>query len=175
MPDAGLKRRWVVGADVVIYGCIAHESLSPEVQTVAIQCVSFLSRAAYHGAELHVPFVFYSEVMTLAARAVAQGVTDWDTARQLMSEAFATTWEFHIPAWDDVLELHPRLNMPASSNTHDAEYLAVARDVETAVITTRSLFKQRVEQNDLEIPVIFIGDHPWGLPGSLDAHPPTND
>lgn len=112
--------------------------------------------------------------MTLAARAVGQGVLDWVNARQLVSESFGTTWEFHVPTWDDVLELHPRLNLPASSNTHDAEYLAVARDVETTVITTRDVFVQRAASSGLEVPVLFVGDHPWSQPGSLDTHPPSD-
>ena len=33
-------------ADVAVYGSMPHEFLSPDVQLVAVQCVSFLSRAA---------------------------------------------------------------------------------------------------------------------------------
>lgn len=169
-----LKRIWVVGAEVAVYGSMPHEFLSPDVQLVAVQCVSFLSRAAYYGAELHVPFVFYSEAMTLAARAVAQGVLDWENARQLLAAAFGTTWEFHIPAWDDVLELHSLSQPQQGRNTHDAEYLAVAKNLNTSLVTTRRPLVERVNANRLEVNVQHIGDHPWSQPGALDAFPPSD-
>jgi hypothetical protein len=174
VPDLALNRRWVVSADVIVYGCIAHEALSVDVRPVAMQCVSFLSRASYHGAKLHVPFVFYSEVMTLATRAASQGVIEWRAAHQLIEEAFGTEWDFHIPSWDDVLEFQPRLNSPPSSNTHEAEYLAVARNVGTAVVTTRNVFKNRVSESGIDVPVMLVGDHPWSQPGALDAFPPSD-
>jgi hypothetical protein len=60
-----IARVYVVDSDVAFYGGVPLDAVSPELHPLCIACSTFLARAAYHGAELHVPSIFLSETANL--------------------------------------------------------------------------------------------------------------
>jgi hypothetical protein len=57
-------RQYVVTPDVALFGGLPIDLFPPEARVVAVACANFLGRASFHGSELHVPMVFYSEVIS---------------------------------------------------------------------------------------------------------------
>jgi hypothetical protein len=115
----------LVDSSVAAFGCIESSFFAPGIQPIANASVSFLSRASYHGAELHVPSVFFSEVMNFVYRfTVGNGLVSLEDGKQILAGAFGTNWEIHFPIWENVFDIQHKLKDRQS--TTDAEFLALA-------------------------------------------------
>lgn len=152
------------------FGCIEPSFFAPEIRSVADASVSFLSRASYHGAELHVPSVFFSEVMTFVYRfTVENGLVSLEDGKQILVGAFGTNWEIHFPIWETVFDIHHKLKDRQS--TTDAEFLALAVDLNYTFITTDTQLVLDARAAKLKINVLLVSDHPWAQSGGVDEFP----
>jgi predicted nucleic acid-binding protein len=164
---------YVTAADVAFYGGVSAEFFAPERQDLAVASAWFLTRAAYHGAELHVPSVFYTEVSTLVAQnLISLGVLNLEDGTSLLEAILGTNWDMHIAVFGDVLRIHQDLE--PTGRTNDAEYLALSEMLECTLITTDTGLRAKVLERGLGIPVLLVHDHPWSQPGSPDDFPPTD-
>jgi predicted nucleic acid-binding protein len=166
-----IARVYVVDASVAFFGGAHPDLFAPEVRPLAVAASLFLSRAAYHGAELHVPSVFYSEVTSLVwQNFVTTGVVSLEDAKVLLEDLLSTDWQMHIAVFNDVLDVQHALGR--TGGTGDAEYLALAENLECEFITSDERLVEEVHALGLEIPVVLVSAHPWATPGALDDHPP---
>ena len=139
---------------------------------MAVASAWFLTRAAYRGAELHVPSVFYTEVSTLVAQnLISLGVLNLEDGTSLLEAILGTNWEMHIAIFGDVLRIHQDLE--PTGRTNDAEYLALT-EMQCTLITTDAALRTKVLERNLGIPVLLVHEHPWSQPGSPDDFPPTD-
>lgn len=169
-PDP-IARVYVIDSSVALYGGIRLELCTPDEQPLAVASSRFLSRAAFHGAELHVPSGFYSEVVSLVwQHFVTVGVVSLEDATILLEDVLGTDWQMHIAVFGEVLNVQRALRRTGS--TRDAEYLALAANLECEFVTTDELLAEEVHALGLEIPVVLVTAHPWATPGALDDHPP---
>lgn len=93
-----IARVYVVDSDVAFYGSVPLEMVSPELHPLCIACSTFLAQASYHGAELHVPSVFLSNIASLAYRdLVASEIVTLEVRREVLEATLGTHWEIHFP------------------------------------------------------------------------------
>jgi hypothetical protein len=170
--DARISSVYVIDAGVALYGGGDPALFAPEVQPLALASGRFLARAAFHGATLHVPSVFYSEVTALVSRdLIAVGVTSLEDGTVLLEDILGTDWVMHICVFGDVLRLQRSLGF--SGNTNDAEYLALAEGLDCTLITADEVLCARVLERNVPVAVMHVTDHPWANPGALEDWPPT--
>ena len=166
-----IRRVYVIDSGVALYGGIPLDLCTPDERPLAMASSRFLSRAAYHGAELHVPSGFYSEVTTLVwQHFVTTGVIRLEDATILLEDVLSTDWQMHIAVFGEVLKVLSALGR--TGGTGVAEYLALAANLECEFVTTDELLAEEVQARDLEIAVVLVTAHPWATPGALDDHPP---
>ncbi len=157
-----IHRHYVISPSVAVYGALPPEILTPEIQSQASACNAFLSRAAFHGAELHQPMVFYSEITLFAFQLQQQGFFDLPDCKALAQSVLSTSWEWHFPTTDDILDC-----LFETQNLFDSEYLALAKQLGCPFICTNPDVKTK---HSLIMPVQY---HAWSSSGTLDAFPPT--
>ena len=163
----------MIDSSVAFYGGAQPELFAASQEATAVASAWFLARAAFHGATLHVPSVFYTEVSTYVARDVlASGVLGLADSTSLLEDILSTAWDMHIAVFADVLEIQQTLGH--LDNTSDAEYLAVALGLDCTIITADEAFKLEVETKNINIPVVLVTDHPWASPGLLEDFPPSD-
>jgi predicted nucleic acid-binding protein len=171
--DAPITRVYVVDAGVAFYGGGDPALFASEVQGLALASGRFLARAAFHGATLHVPSVFYSEVTTLVSRdLISSGVINLEDGTTLLEDILSTDWAMHICVFGYVLRIQGLLGF--LGNTNDAEYLALAEGLDCRLITTDEDLCAKVLERELPISVVHVTDHPWATPGALEDWPPTD-
>lgn len=171
MNPARIARVYVIDSSVAFFGGAHPELFAPEVRPLAVAASLFLSRAAYHGAELHVPSVFYSEVTSLVwQHFVTGGVVSLEDAKVFLEDVLGTDWQLHIAVFGDVLNVQDALGR--TGGTGDAEYLALAANLESPFLTTDERLAEDVRALDLEIVVVPITTHKWAIPGAIDDSPP---
>jgi predicted nucleic acid-binding protein len=164
-----VARVYVIDSGVALYGGANPDLFAPEERPFAVASSLFLSRAAFHGAELHVPGIFYSEVMALVwHNFVKNGVVSRDDATTLLEDVLGTDWQMHIAVFGDVLRLQDDLEHLDS--TADAEYLAVASGLSCQLVTADEALIE--EARTLDVSVILVTAHPWSTPGALEDDPP---
>jgi predicted nucleic acid-binding protein len=161
---------YVITPDVAVFSGVPFEAMAKHAESVAVGCAALLGRATFHGAELNVPMIFRSDVIGLIAQLVARNVLDMQSAAAVAEDIFGTTWEFHWPTERDVLEGYRLLDFPM--NTY-AEYLAVALEKNSTIITADPAFVDAVNKSGSSVEIVFITDHPWARPGSLEDDPPN--
>jgi predicted nucleic acid-binding protein len=167
---AKIAKHYVVDSSVAAFGCIEPSFFAPEIRSVANASVSFLSRASYHGAELHVPSVFFSEVMNFVYRfTVGNGLVSLEDGKQILAGAFGTNWEIHFPIWDSVFEVQHKLK--DRQTTTDSEFLALAADLNYTFITTDSQLVLDAREAKLRSKVLLVTDHLWAQSGGVDEFP----
>ena len=96
-----IARVYVVDSDVAFYGSVPLEMVSPELHPLCIACSTFLARASYHGAELHVPSIF---LLTLPASPTViwwplrsyRSRLDAKCSRQLWARTGRFTFQFEM-------------------------------------------------------------------------------
>jgi predicted nucleic acid-binding protein len=158
---------YVVDASVAFYGAGQSELFLPEQQYLSTACSWFLTRASLHGAELHVPSIFYTEVTTLVARDLIQpGVIDLDDGTQLLKDILSTNWEMHIAVFDDVLRIFQTTEQ--KDRTNALEYLALAEMLKCTLVTTDETLRFMVLKYNLDVEVLLVMEHPWANPEGLD-------
>jgi predicted nucleic acid-binding protein len=165
-----ITRHYVVDSSVAAFGCIEPSFFAPEIQPTANACVSFLSRASYHGAELHVPSVFFSEVMNFVYRfTIGNGLVSLEDGKQILAGAFGTNWEIHFPIWERVFDVQHKLQ--SRQSTTGAEFLALAEDLNYTFITTDDQLVLDARAANLKSKVLLVTDHPWARSGGVDEFP----
>ncbi len=165
-----IDRRYVVDSSIAAYGSIDPILFAPEVQFIASASMSFLSRASYHGAELHVPEVFFSEVLNFVYRfTVNNGLVSLEDGKEILADVFGTNWELHFPVWSSVFDMQHKLEYRGS--TTDAEFLALAEDLNYTFITTDSQLVTEARVAKLKVKTLLVTDHPWATSGGLDEFP----
>ena len=169
---SGLKilGKYVIASDVAVLGGVPAEYLLIQDQIVATACTAFLSRASFHGAELHVPNLFFSEVMSIIyTDFVHTQVLSVNNGNRLLGAIFGTTWEYHFPVWESVYEIQHVLGY--FKNTHIAEFLSVAADHGLTFITTNAKIIDDARAAKLKVKIMLITDHPWAKSGGVDEFP----
>ena len=170
MKPAKIDRYYVVDSSIAIYGGFEARAFTQASQSVAIACASFLSRAAFHGAELHVPFIFFSEITNvLYSRLVGSGLYSLEEGKLFLEDIFSTNWELHFPVRNSVFDTQFKLGHQGS--TTDAEFLALAEDLKYTFITTDQQLVQKARATNLKVKVLLVSDHPWAQLGGVDEFP----
>jgi predicted nucleic acid-binding protein len=171
--NPNISRVYVIDSSVAFYGGAGPELFAASREASAVASAWFLARAAFHGATLHIPSVFYTEVSTYVARDVlASGALGLADSTSLLEDILSTAWDMHIAVFADVLEIQQALGH--LDHTSDAEYLAVALGLGCTIITADEAFKLEVQAKNIDVPVMLVTDHPWASPGSLEDFPPTD-
>jgi hypothetical protein len=138
---------------------------------LCLACSNFLARAAYHGAELHVPSVFLSEIASLTYRdLVASGILPLEVGRAVLEAILGTHWEIHFPVWGDVFDIQHALKHVDS--TGDAEFLSVASNLGCALISTNMMLLEEIQRSKVRVSTLLLTDHVWSQAGALEDHPP---
>jgi predicted nucleic acid-binding protein len=172
MPER-IARIYVVDSNVAFYGGAPPEAFAPHIQPLVQASTAFLSRATFHGAELHVPSVFLSETATLVYRElIVPGVLDLMDGKRVLEAIISTAWDLHFPVFDDVFDLQHALGR--ADTTTDAEFLALTADLNCEFITTDKVLAEEAKRSVITVPVRLVMDHPWGQPGALEDDPPTD-
>jgi hypothetical protein len=162
---------YVVDSDVAFYGGVPLEAVSPELHPLCFACSNFLARAAYHGAELHVPSVFLSEIASLTYRdLVASGILPLEVGQAVLEAILGTHWEIHFPVWGDVFNIQHALKHLDS--TGDAEFLSVASNLGCAFISTNMMLLEEIRRSKVRVSTMLLTDHVWSQAGALEDHPP---
>ncbi len=173
MRPARIARVYVVDSSVAFLGGAPLDLLEAENHGSALAANAFLSRATFHGAELHVPFVFLSEVGSVVYKyLIASGRTTFEDGQRIRQAISGTTWEYHVPAWDSVFELQRTLGRV--ENTNISEFLSLAQDLECEFITTDEELVEDVRRSGIPVLVQLVTEHPWGEDGAIDDHPPMD-
>jgi hypothetical protein len=158
-----ISQHYVITASVAVFGALPLEILAPTMRTQIITCNAFLSRATYHGAELHVPMAFYLDVTRFAFRLYQRDLIRFEDCKILTRDVLNAIWEYHFPATDDIHEVSrefPKLPL--------VEYLALARDKNYSLIYTDPTYGTSIKQDG-----VLVAKHPWAAEGSLDEFPPS--
>jgi hypothetical protein len=163
-------RQYVVTPDVALYGGLSVALFPAEAQPLAVACANVLGRASFHGSELHVPVVFYSEITWLVSWAIAQNLIEFQEGQEALNQILGTTWEFHFPVAADVLGFYNVLGYP---RTRHADYLAVAANLGCSILTADQQLIASSQAQGLSVDVVVITEHPWAKSGSLEDNPPA--
>jgi hypothetical protein len=159
----------VVTPSVALYGCLPPALLTDNEQALAFASHAFFARAAFHRAELHVPMLFYSQVVEAAFATYYEGFLSFEDSQALARAILNTSWEFHVVNSDEILNIQRCLTQP--NRQGDAEYFAIAIEQQCPIITTHAHPLEIVE--GLEI--LQIQSHIWASDGALDAFSPDED
>jgi hypothetical protein len=161
----------VVDSDVAFYGGVPLEAVSPELHPLCLSCATFLARAAYHGAELHVPSIFLSNVSRLVYRdLVAAELVTLEGGKVVLEAILGTHWEIHFPVWNDVFDFQHALKR--TNSTSMAEFLSVASNLDCAFVSTNLMLLEEIRRGDVRVSTLLLTDHVWSQPGPLEDHPP---
>ncbi len=172
MNARNIARRYVIDTNVAVLGGLPDSLIPESSRTLANAAATFLSRAAIHGAELHVPELFFSEVANVIYRdAIGAGLVALEDGLGVLEDILGASWQSHTPDWGRVYALQKALHRTRS--TGDAEFLAIAESLGCEFITADESLERAVKQHGLVVPVIFVDKHPWAEVGALDDYPPT--
>lgn len=153
-----------------MYGGLSVDLFPVETQPLAVTCANVLGRASFHGSELHVPVVFYSEITWLVSWAISQSLIEFQEGQEALNQILGTTWEFHFPVASDVLGFYNVLGYP---RTRHADYLAVAADLGCSILTADQRLIAFSQTQNLKVDVVAITEHPWAQAGALEDNPPA--
>jgi predicted nucleic acid-binding protein len=168
-----ITKHYVVDSSIALYGALPAEFFVESQHEKARAASAFLSRAAFHGAELHVPVVFFSEIMNLVYQEFIQTkILSLEEGQILLETIFSTTWEFHFPIFQSVFELQHRIAPRAK--TIDAEFLSLAKNFRYPFITTDATLLLDVQSKIREVEIYLVTEHPWAKSGRLEDFPPTD-
>jgi hypothetical protein len=166
-----IARVYVVDSDVAFYGGVPLDAVSSELHPLCIACSTFLARAAYHGAELHVPSIFLSETTNLTYRnLVASELVTLEGGKIVLEAILGTHWEIHFPVWNDVFDIQHALKR--TNSTSIAEFLSVASNLGCAFISTNMMLLEEIGRSKVRVSTMMITDHVWSQEGALEDHPP---
>jgi predicted nucleic acid-binding protein len=170
MSQENIALNYVIDSDVAFYGSSDVSLFDTRLHGIASASVSFLARAAYHGAQLHVPSIFLSEVMQLVfENFVMTGAISLTDSKIVLNDILSPTWDIHFAVHEDVLEFQDKLRR---SNTSEAEYLAVAFDVQCIFVTASRELLSDVQKLQIPVSIMHVTDHPWAQTGALEDFPP---
>ena len=145
--------------------------VSPELHSLCFACSTFLARAAYHGAELHVPSVFLSNIASLTYRdLVASEIVTLEGGKVVLEAILGTHWEIHFPVWGDVFDIQHALKR--TNSTSIAEFLSVASNLGCAFISTNMMLLEEIQRSKVRVSTLLLTDHIWSQAGALEDHPP---
>ncbi len=162
-----IYRNYVVTPSVALYGSLSPDLLVANEQSLIFASHAFLSRAAFHGAILHVPMLFYSQVIEAAFATYQEGYTSFEDCQALARAILESNWEYHIISSDDILTMQQQFKTPSVQG--DAEYLAIAQELQCPIITTQAHPLEAV--GNLE--VIQLETHVWASAGAIEDFPPN--
>ena len=159
----------MVTADVALFGGLPIDLFAPQARGVAVACANFLGRASFHGSELHVPVIFYSEIIAQMGRAIHGGLIQLEDGKRALDSILGTTWEFHFPVAAEVLDFRHALEYPRSN---EADYLAVAAGMACTIITTDAGLVELAQKKQIGVETLFVMNHVWSHRGALEDNPP---
>jgi predicted nucleic acid-binding protein len=163
---------YVVDAGVALLGGTPVAWHAAEQQPMAVAASAFLSRAAFHGATLHVPSVFLSELTSLVFNDwVAPGKLELSTGQRLLEDLLLTGWDVHFVVFTEALDMQYRLGIPGNAAT--GEYLALAAQTHSALITHDAALVRDVRTRGLAVPITLVTEHVWSQSGGLEDSPPA--
>ncbi len=154
-------QHFVIDANVVLLSVIPISALDAVSQVNAKAAQQFLAQAKLENAVLHVPELFDSEVRNAIYRdGISKGVFTFEDGLTLAREILAANWQRHIPNIEFVYRVQQAMNRTKS--TGDAEFLAVAQELDCPLITADSALINTVQNQKIAISVFAVTDHPWG-------------
>jgi predicted nucleic acid-binding protein len=152
---------FVIDANVVLLSVIPVSALDAVSRVNAIAAQRFLVQANLENAVLHVPELFDSEVRNAIYRdGISKGVFTFDDGLTLAREILAANWQRHIPNTELVYRLQQAMNRTKS--TGDAEFLAVAQELNCPLITADSALLSTIQNQKIAIQVLAVTEHLWG-------------
>ncbi len=169
-----ISRHYIIDSSIALYGALPIEMFPDQEQNKVRAATAFLSRATFHGAELHVPVSFFSEIMNLVYQEFIQTQQlSLEEGQLLLDMIFSTTWEFHFPVFRTVFDIQHRL--ASRPTVTDAEFLSLAMDLGYPILTTDPELLLEVQKNIPEIATQLITEHIWASSGALEEFPPTDE
>ncbi len=155
------KEHFVIDANIVLLSFTPKSALKVGSEANAIAAQQFLSRAQLENAVLHVPELFDSEIRNVIYRdGISKSVFTFDDGLTLAREILAANWQRHIPNTELVYRLQQAMNRTKS--TGDAEFLAVAQELDCPLITADSALISTVQNQKIPVQVFAVTQHPWG-------------
>ncbi len=156
-----VTEHFVIDANIALLSVIPLSALDAVSQINAIAAQQFLARAKLESAVLHVPELFDSEIRNAIYRdGISKGVFSFDDGLALAREILAANWQHHVPNIESVYRLQQTMNRTKS--TGDAEFLAIAQELDCPLITADSALISTVQNQKIAITVLAVTDHPWG-------------
>jgi predicted nucleic acid-binding protein len=154
-------RHFVIDANVVLLSVIPTSALDAASQVNATAAQRFLVQANLENAVLHVPELFDSEIRNAIYRdGISKGIFTFDDGLALAREILAANWQRHIPNTELIYRLQQAMNRTKS--TGDAEFLAVAQELNCPLITADSALVNTVQNQKISTLVFAVTQHPWG-------------
>ncbi|NJK44431.1 MAG: type II toxin-antitoxin system VapC family toxin [Pleurocapsa sp. SU_196_0] len=171
MTPRRIANAYVVDAGVALLGGTPTAWHATEQRPIAAASAAFLSRAAFHGATLHVPSVFLSELTDFVFTDwVAPGRLELPAGQRLLEDLLLTGWDVHFVVFTEALALQHRLGV--AGNTAAGEYLALAAQTQSAWITHDAALVHDVRARGLGVPITHVTEHVWSQSGGLEDSPP---
>ncbi len=155
------REHFVIDSNIVLLAFTPKNAVRLGSEANALAAQQFLSRAQLENAVLHVPELFDSEIRNAIYRdGISKGVFTFDDGLALAREILAANWQRHIPNTELIYRLQQAMNRTKS--TGDAEFLAVAQELNCPLITADSALVNTVQNQKISILVFAVTQHPWG-------------
>jgi predicted nucleic acid-binding protein len=153
-----VTERFVLDANPVIKAFAPKGVLAPEEEIVAAASRRFIARAVSEGAALHVPFLFFSEVLNTISRFRGAGAYSDEQAELILTRAFGLPLIPALPQWRSVYSITRALGR---NKTGDSEFIAVALMTNSVLITADEALKRNIDSVKATYPVESVMTHPW--------------
>lgn len=155
------KEHFVIDANIVLLAFTPKSAIRLGSEENARAAQLFLSRAQLENAVLHVPELFDSEIRNAIYRdGISKNIFSFDDGLTLARDILSANWQRHVPNIEFVYRLQQSMNRTKS--TGDAEFLAVAQELNCPLITADSALLSTIKNQNIAISIFAVTEHPWG-------------